>query len=167
MPLKPKAREILRGRYERLGSESPFAKCLPPGLRMVTMQPAPLKILQHPGLTVILYETRGIYRQVFTDGRSLPGDPNPSCDGLFDWPLGRGRLRRGILRLQLTLAMRLRLIALLQGQVLLNSDWRFMEASLGEPPTDGHVDLPQERRQLSDFSIAELSHGRDGVCLRQ
>jgi hypothetical protein len=32
-------------------------------------------------VTVILYETRGTYRQIFTDGRALPKDPNPSWMG--------------------------------------------------------------------------------------
>jgi len=45
------------------------------------MFPAPLKIVQNRGLTLILYETRGSYRQIFTDGRPLPVDPNPSWMG--------------------------------------------------------------------------------------
>jgi hypothetical protein len=45
------------------------------------MFPAPLKIIQNRGLTIILYETRGSYRQIFTDGRPLPMDPNPSWMG--------------------------------------------------------------------------------------
>src|SRR5438128_99930 len=32
-------------------------------------------------LSAILYETRGAYRQIFTDGRKLPRDPNPSWLG--------------------------------------------------------------------------------------
>jgi hypothetical protein len=48
---------------------------------MVTMFPAPLKIVQNEGLTIILYETGGGFRQIFTDGRTLPKDPNPTWDG--------------------------------------------------------------------------------------
>jgi hypothetical protein len=43
--------------------------------------PAPFKIVQTPGLVVILYEGWTIYRQIFTDGRRLPKDPNPAWMG--------------------------------------------------------------------------------------
>jgi hypothetical protein len=39
------------------------------------------KITQNPGLLVILYEYNGSYRQIMTDGRPLPADPNPSWNG--------------------------------------------------------------------------------------
>ena len=39
------------------------------------------KIIQVPGLVVILNEQYAMYRQIFTDGRPLPGDPNPSWVG--------------------------------------------------------------------------------------
>jgi hypothetical protein len=41
----------------------------------------PLKILQTPGTPAILYETSNNYRQIFTDGRDLPNDPNPTFQG--------------------------------------------------------------------------------------
>jgi hypothetical protein len=41
----------------------------------------PSKILQLPGLVVILYEKNVDYRQIFTDGRPLPVDPEPSYFG--------------------------------------------------------------------------------------
>ena len=39
------------------------------------------KIVQTPGLLVILNEHNATYRQIFTDGRPLPADPNPSWVG--------------------------------------------------------------------------------------
>jgi len=42
---------------------------------------SPKKIIQTPGLVVILSEYNGSYRQIFTDGRPLPLDPNPSWNG--------------------------------------------------------------------------------------
>ena len=48
---------------------------------MVMMFPAPMKIIENRGLTVMLYETNGAYRQIFTDGRSLPKDPVPTWLG--------------------------------------------------------------------------------------
>lgn len=40
-----------------------------------------LKFVQTPDLLVMLNEYNGVYRQVFTDGRPLPQDPNPSWQG--------------------------------------------------------------------------------------
>jgi hypothetical protein len=42
---------------------------------------SPKKIIQTPGLVVILSEYNASYRQIFTDGRPLPLDPNPSWNG--------------------------------------------------------------------------------------
>src|SRR5260370_15086859 len=39
------------------------------------------KVIQTPGLVVILNELNAAYRQIFTDGRPLPVDPNPSWNG--------------------------------------------------------------------------------------
>jgi hypothetical protein len=39
------------------------------------------KITQTPRLVVILYEYNATYRQILTDGRPLPADPNPSWNG--------------------------------------------------------------------------------------
>ena len=41
----------------------------------------PWKFVQTPGLTLILYESRTMYRQIFTDGRPLP---------TIDWPTWYG-----------------------------------------------------------------------------
>ncbi len=40
-----------------------------------------MKILQTPGLVAVLYEYQTIFRQLFTDGRALPTDPNPTWMG--------------------------------------------------------------------------------------
>ena len=39
------------------------------------------KFVQTPGLLVMLDELNASYRQVFTDGRPLPNDPQPSWQG--------------------------------------------------------------------------------------
>jgi len=41
----------------------------------------PLKIVQSPGLTLILYEEFARFRQIFTDGRQFPSDLNPAWMG--------------------------------------------------------------------------------------
>jgi len=59
----------------------PDANCLPQGVPKLNHTPNPFKIIQTPGVVVILYEAFTLYRQVFTDGRSLPTDPNPTWLG--------------------------------------------------------------------------------------
>src|SRR5207249_11528752 len=41
----------------------------------------PYTTLFRSGLVVILYEKSFVYRQIFTDGRPLPVDPQPSFEG--------------------------------------------------------------------------------------
>ncbi len=50
---------------------------------MIRLHTLPLlkKVIQTPGLVVILNELDASYRQIFTDGRPLPVDPNPSWNG--------------------------------------------------------------------------------------
>jgi hypothetical protein len=43
--------------------------------------PFPFRIIQLPGFTAILYEYGTTYRQIFTDGRKLPRNPNPTWMG--------------------------------------------------------------------------------------
>jgi uncharacterized protein (TIGR03435 family) len=68
-------------RLADLGKDLPTSRCFPPGVPLMQAVPAPFKIVQTPGLVVILYEGWTIYRQIFTDGRGLPKDPNPSWMG--------------------------------------------------------------------------------------
>jgi hypothetical protein len=39
------------------------------------------KVAQTPGLLILMNELGTNYRQIFTDGRPLPEDPNPSWNG--------------------------------------------------------------------------------------
>ena len=43
--------------------------------------PMPIKIIQTPGVIVLLYEDFNHFRQVFMDGRGLPKDPQPTWMG--------------------------------------------------------------------------------------
>jgi hypothetical protein len=43
--------------------------------------PAPFKIVQTPKLTLMLFESGTIFRQILTDGRKHPEDPQPSWLG--------------------------------------------------------------------------------------
>lgn len=55
------------------------AQCLPP--QLATRELLPFKILPLKGMVAILYEMHTSYRQIFTDGRELPKDPNPTWSG--------------------------------------------------------------------------------------
>lgn len=81
VPLRPAAAEEFRQRAANFDRVSPLARCLPEGMPLVEMAPAPYKIIETPGLTVMLYERGTTFRQVYTDGRKLPPDPQPSWLG--------------------------------------------------------------------------------------
>jgi hypothetical protein len=69
---------VLNRRKSENSKDNPDAHCLPLGLMQLHEHPQPRKIIQTPGLIVILYEAQGGVRQIFTDGRSLPtNDPQP------------------------------------------------------------------------------------------
>ena len=61
--------------------DNPDARCLPIGALQMLAHPLPKKILHSPGLLVILHERNMEFRQIFTDGRRLPDDPQPSWYG--------------------------------------------------------------------------------------
>jgi hypothetical protein len=80
-PFQPWARELYEERHARLGMGRPSERCLPHGIPDAMLPATPFKIVHIPGLTLILYEQESRFRQVFTDGRLLPVDPNPAWLG--------------------------------------------------------------------------------------
>ncbi len=80
-PIRPDAAASFQQRAKAFSTVSPLSHCLPEGMPLVEMAPAPYKIVQTPGLTFMLYERDTTYRQVYTDGRTLPDDPQPSWLG--------------------------------------------------------------------------------------
>jgi hypothetical protein len=80
-PLKPAAAEAFQKQAPHFIDASPIAHCLPTGMPMVETAPAPYKIVQTRGVTMMLYERDTTYRQVYTDGRRLPEDPQPTWLG--------------------------------------------------------------------------------------
>ena len=81
VPFQPWAAALYKERRENQGRDDPNNKCLPSGVPEKDAVTSPFKIMQFPGETVILYESRTIFREIFTDGRSLPNDPNPTWQG--------------------------------------------------------------------------------------
>jgi len=77
LPLLPWAADLLKARRSENSKDNPDAHCLPLGLMQLHMHPQPRKIIQTPGLILILYEAQGGIRQIFTDGRPLPKDVEP------------------------------------------------------------------------------------------
>jgi hypothetical protein len=61
--------------------QDPDANCTLSGVPRLDLGPKPFKILQSPDEVVILYQAYTTFRQVFTDGRPLPEDPQPSWLG--------------------------------------------------------------------------------------
>ena len=74
--IQPWAEKLAKEREENLGSDSPGVQCLPSGFIGFGL----VKIVQTPGLILMLTEDLS-YRQIFTDGRDLPKDPNPAWMG--------------------------------------------------------------------------------------
>jgi hypothetical protein len=78
LPFKAEARALFETRRAANGKDNPEAACLPMGLVQFHTQGAPRKMVQTPDVLVILYEASMGVRQIFTDGRKLPGDdPQP------------------------------------------------------------------------------------------
>jgi hypothetical protein len=59
----------------------PETACDLPALPQWNLIPAPMKIVQAKRQVVVLYEAGTVFRQIYTDGRPLPDDPNPSRFG--------------------------------------------------------------------------------------
>ncbi|HEY7338055.1 MAG TPA: hypothetical protein VH639_24425 [Bryobacteraceae bacterium] len=81
-PIQPWGEALTKERRAGFqAKERPDANCIPIGVPQYYDVGAPFKIVQEPGLVVILYESFGAFRQIFLDGRPLPEDPNPSWMG--------------------------------------------------------------------------------------
>ena len=81
LPYQPWAEAVYKERLANLGKDDPTSNCIVGGVPRSDFVPYPFKILEMPGMVVILYEAIHSYRQIFTDGRSLPKDPSPAWFG--------------------------------------------------------------------------------------
>jgi hypothetical protein len=78
-PMRPEAVEILK----RAANRNPADVCMGhPGIPLADLLSEPIKIIQSPRVSVILYEVDNLHRQIFTDGRVLPKE--------FDYPVFHG-----------------------------------------------------------------------------
>jgi len=81
IPMRPKAVAIFRERQESEGKDRPSGRCISHGVTDFNALNTPTKIVQTPSVTIILFESYNHYRQVLTDGRPLPTDPQPAWLG--------------------------------------------------------------------------------------
>ncbi|MGA2878316.1 MAG: hypothetical protein ABSG13_05150 [Bryobacteraceae bacterium] len=81
LPFQKWAADLVKARRAENNKDDPDGHCQPLGTVKMHLHPYPRKILQLPGLIVILYERDTVYRQIFTDGRPSPVDPQPSFYG--------------------------------------------------------------------------------------
>ena len=82
VPMQPWAAELYRHRVATMGFERPGTRCMPHGAPdAVTVPNLPFKIVQTPSELIVLNEREVTYRQIFTDGRPLPEDPQPTWKG--------------------------------------------------------------------------------------
>ena len=81
LPYRAWAADARKVRMAENGKDDPVSYCLPGGVVKLHTTPLLRKIIQVPGLVVSLNEMDATYRQIFTDGRLLPVDPQPSWKG--------------------------------------------------------------------------------------
>ena len=75
-PLRPEAAKSMR---HRIAESDPSKVCSDiQGIPLTDLLSEPIKIVQSPRLTVVLYEVGNTHRQIYTDGRALPKE--------FDYP---------------------------------------------------------------------------------
>jgi hypothetical protein len=62
-------------------SDDTTLRCYPPGVPRIYLFNFPMEILSVPGRVLIVHEFGHYIRQIWTDGRAHPKDPNPSWMG--------------------------------------------------------------------------------------
>ena len=79
-PMLPWAEKVFKARAETYGRDDPGVRCLPDGPRAALSGLDPFRLIHTPTMVVVLHEP-GTTRQIFTDGRKLPKDPQPTWMG--------------------------------------------------------------------------------------
>jgi hypothetical protein len=73
-PMRPEAAAILR---QRAAEADPSNVCANvPGFPLAGLLSEPIKIVQAPRMTIVLYEAGSLHRQIYSDGRTLPKEFN-------------------------------------------------------------------------------------------
>ena len=80
VPMRPEAAKLF-GQRAQGATRDPGVDCLPLGIPISSLVSEVHKIVQTPGLLVVLLEVDNAHRQIYMDGRKLPTDPQPSWLG--------------------------------------------------------------------------------------
>ena len=81
LPYQPWLVPLVKERTDNLAKDDPHIRCWPDNFLRAYGMPHLLKFVHKPGLLVMLNELNAGYRQVLTDGRPLPKDPQPELQG--------------------------------------------------------------------------------------
>ena len=81
LPYTEWSKEQMKVRRANGGREDPHAYCMPPNFPRAWTLPQHSRIVQTPGMMVVLHEFNAAYREVYLDGRPLPSNPNPTWNG--------------------------------------------------------------------------------------
>ena len=87
LPYQPWAAQLVKTRTAANGKDDPVARCLPAGIVHAHTSPLFRKIVQVPGLVVIMYGYNAMFRQIFTDGR--PPLANAEMPAFFGYSSGK------------------------------------------------------------------------------
>ena len=83
LALSALALPIVKERTANLAIDDPHIRCLPDNFLRAYGLPHMLKFVHTPELLIVLNEMNAGYRQVFTDARPLPDDPEPVVARIF------------------------------------------------------------------------------------
>jgi hypothetical protein len=81
LPYQPWAAALMKQRSADNSKDDPHARCLPDNPPRPWGLPHMTRAVHTARLLLLLNEVNAMYRQIFTDGRPLPLDPNPSWNG--------------------------------------------------------------------------------------
>ena len=81
LPYQNWAASLKKERMAKDGVGDPGSSCRPTGIIKMHTSPFFRRIVQTPDLLLILTERDAEFRQIFTDGRPLPVNPQPSPNG--------------------------------------------------------------------------------------
>jgi len=81
LPYQPWAAQLVKDRAEQAAFLDPHIRCMPPNYPRAWAFPETQKIFQTDKQLVLLHEWNASYRQIFFDGRKLPGDMLPTWNG--------------------------------------------------------------------------------------
>ncbi len=81
IPERPEGAAVRTARLASGIRDNPSSRCLPHGIPLSSLLTEVFKIVQTPGLILMLYEADNTHRQIYMDGRKLPADFEPTWLG--------------------------------------------------------------------------------------